>query len=428
MKETNVMNIYRRHKSSHSIVVIAAMLLASGIPIAEAASEPSWLKQADIKGFVSAYDWTSINHYFSPYDQYTLSVGGGLFLGTPYIDGFRAAIEPMGQSGLGTHASNPNLVSPTLGPSFSTLGQAFVQYKDYGLNARVGYMELNDQPWAASDVGYRILPITFEGVAVNYDVTKNLSLYATRIFRWRYFNQALYHRETAYSIYLPGDRKASSGFMSAGVKYKGVVNKQLGWKTDSELWFYNFYQYARMYMAQSVNTFDVGAIKPILGIQFMHSGKQSGFLGNVNAQLYGVEAGAKNGFGKIILAYDYLPGHAHSFNYGGLVTPYDTITDSGPIFAQPVMSSTQDFGSGSAATVKLDYYGIPELFTQLRYTYLHMRTSPEFQDYREFNLILSYSPGWAKGINLTDIASYANESDESHPNFYQNRLMLVYKF
>lgn len=414
-------------KRSLPLFAVAASLVAI-IPNAFAATTPSWLTQADIKGFVSAYDWTSINHYFSPYDQYTFSVGGGLFLGTPYLDGFRVAIEPMGQSGLGTHASNPNLVSPTLGPSFSTLGQAFVQYKDYGLDARVGYMELNDQPWAASDVGYRILPITFEGIAVNYHVTKNISLYATRIFRWRYNNEANYHRQTVYSIYLPEDKKSSGGFMSVGLKYKGIVDGQPGWKTNSEMWFYNFYQYARMYMAQSVNTFNAGAIKPIVGVQFMHSGKKNGFLGNVNAQLYGVEAGAKNGFGKLLFAYDYLPGHANSFNYGGLATPYDTITDSGPIFAQPVMSSTQDFGSGSAATVKLDYYGIPHLFTQLRYTYLHMRTSAVYQDYREFNIILSYSPGWAKGFNITDIGSYANESQQSHPNFYQNRLMLIYKF
>ena len=422
------MSTPRPNKCALSFLVMAAVSLSTAAPSVYAKSEPSWLNQAEIKGFVSAYDWTSINHYFSPYDQYTLSVGGGLFLGTPYIDGFRAAVEPMGQSGLGTHASNPNLVSPTLGPSFTTLGQAFLQYKDYGLNARVGYMELNDQPWAASDVGYRILPITFEGVALDYHLTKHVALYGTRIFRWRYFNQANYNRETAYSIYLPPDRKSSSGFMSVGLKYKGTVDKQIGWKTNSELWFYNYYQYARMYMAQSVNTFDVGSINPILGVQFMHSGKSNGFLGNVNAQLYGIEAGAKKGFGKLLLAYDYLPGHATSFNYGGLATPYDTITDSGPIFAQPVMTSTQDLGSGSAATIKLDYYGVPHLFTQLRYTYLHMRTSPVFQIYREYNIILSYSPVWAKGFNITDIASYANESNQSHPNFYQNRLMFVYNF
>jgi hypothetical protein len=386
------------------------------------------MSQAEIKGFISTYDWTSVNHYFSPYDQYTLSAGGGLFLGTPYLDGFRAAIEPMGQSGLGTHASNPNRVSPTLGPSFTTLGQAYLQYKDHGINARVGYIELNNEPWAASDVGYRILPITFEGIAASYKLTKNISLYASRIFRWRYFNQGLYHRDTAYSFYLPEAAKSSSGFMSVGLKYNGIVNKQMRWKTNSELWFYNYYQYARMYMAQSVNTFTIGSIKPIIGVQFMHSGKKNGFLGAVNAQLYGVEAGIKTSTTKLVLAYDYLPGHANTFNYGGLVTPYDTITDSGPIFAQPVMSSTQDFGSGSAATVKVDYYGIPKLFAQLRYTYLHMRTSPTFQEYREYNLILSYSPGWAKGLNITDIASYANESNQATPNFYQNRLMLVYKF
>lgn len=390
-------------------------------------SEPQWLKDSTIKGFVSAYDWTSINHYFSPYDQYTFSVGGGLFLATPKYKGFRIAVEPMFQSGLGTHAKNPNLVSPTLGPSYSTMGQAYLQYADYGINAKVGYVELNDQPWAGSDIGYRILPITFQGVSLEYHPLNNLTFYSARIIKWRYNNQSIYNKETAYSFYLPDDRKDSSGFLDIGMRYKGpIVSNWL--KTNSELWFYNFYQYARLYMAQSVNTLGTGNYKGLFGLQFMRSGKNNGFLGNVNSQLYGAEIGLKGSVWKAIIGYDFLPSHSNSFNYGGLATPYDTVTDSGPFFAQPVMSSTQDFGSGTAAGMKVDYYGIKNLFIQMRYTHLHMRTTPVYVNYNEYNLILSYNIPAVKGLNLTDIASYANEHPASNPNFYQNRLMLVYKF
>jgi hypothetical protein len=248
------------------------------------------------------------------------------------------------------------------------------------------------------------------------------------MYKWRYFNQEHYNRETAYSIYLPDDQKKSDGLLNVGLKYKGFVPGINFVKTNSELWFYNYYQYNRLYMLQSVNTIGKGPYKAIVGFQFMHAGKSAGFLGNVNSQLYGAELGAKSSFGKVVLAYDYLPAHPNSFNYGGLATPYDTITDSGPIFAQPVMTSTQDLGSGTAAGIKVDYYGIKNLFTQVRFTHLHMRTTPIFENYNEYNLILSYSFSGVKGLNLTDIASYANEHPSSNPNFYQNRLMLVYNF
>lgn len=414
--------------SLRKIVLVGSICGLGVAPLCANAAEPQWLKDSTVKGFVSMYNWTSVNHYFSPYDQYTFSVGGGLFLGTPQYDGFSLAIEPMGQSGLGTHASNPNLVSPTLGPSFSTLGQAYIQYKKYGIDAKVGDMELNHTPWNGSDVGYRILPITFQGLSFDYSPGYGLKFYAARMYKWRYFNQEHYNRETAYSIYLPEDKKKSDGLLSIGLKYKGKIPGLKFVKTNSEIWFYNYYQYNRLYMAQSINTIGSGNYKGIFGVQFMHAGKNTGFLGNVNAQLYGAEAGVKNGFGKLLVAYDFLPAHPNSFNYGGLATPYDTITDSGPFFAQPVMSSTQDFGSGTAAGIKLDFYGIPHLFTQLRYTYLHMRTTAIYTNYNEYNLILSYKIPSVKGLSITDIGSYANEHPSEIANFYQNRLMVVYKF
>ncbi len=419
------------HRSRQKLVAaIAASFLFGGSQCLQAANadEPQWLQDSDIKGFISAYNWTSIHHYFSPSDQYTFSVGGGIFLGTPFLDGFRIAIEPMGQSGLGTHASNPNLVSPTLGPSFTTLGQGYLQYKQYGINVKVGDVELTHTPWAGSDIGYRILPLTYQGISLSYTFLPGLMFYGSRIYKFRYFNQAHYNDQTVYSTYLPDAAKSSAGFLSAGLQYKGSLGTPLGIRTNSMLWFYNFYQYARMYLVQSVNTIGAGQVKGIFGIQYMHSGKSEGFLGNVNAQLYGAEAGLKTSLGKVVVAYDFLPANPNSFNYGGLVTPYDTITDSGPIFAQPVMSSTQDFGSGTAAGIKFDYYGTKNLFVQLRYTYLHMRTTPIYNNYSEYNLIASYNLPFMRGLNVTDIASYATKYNQTYPNFYQNRLMVVYKF
>lgn len=409
------------------LIFMAACICGTQLPAAQA-SEPSWLQGATVKGFVSAYDWTSINHYFSGYDQYTFAVGGGIFLETPKYDGFSLAIEPLVQSGLGMFPTNSNLRSPSLGNNITSLGQAYIGYNNYGINAKVGNVELNHTPWNGSNIGYRILPIVYQGASVNYAATKNLKFYAARITRWQYYTQSQYDKRTAYSIYLPEAGKDSSGFLSLGTKYKGKVLGSNYLKTNSELWYYNYYQYDRLYLAQSVNTIGNGAYKVILGAQFMHAGKNNGFLGNVNSQLYGGELGVKNSSSKVELVYDYIPSHPGSFNYGGLVTPYNTITSSGPIFAQPVVSSTQDFGAGTAMGLKFDYYGVKHLFAQLRYTYLHMRTAPAYNKYSEYDLILSYNFPEVKGLNLTDIGAIINEEPNAKPNFYENRLMLVYDF
>lgn len=407
--------------------LFAGLLVAIQIPYY---ANANLLSGGTVKGFLSAYNWTSINHYFSGVDQHTFAVGGGLFLATPSYYGFSVAVEPLFQSGLGTHNSNQNLVSPTLGPSFATIGQAYLQFRDSLVTAKVGDMELDNAPWANSDIGYRILPITYQGASLSLTPSKNVHIYLRRITKWRYFNQSTYNAETAYSFYLPRARRPSAGFLETGVNYVGHPINRRGLKTNSELWYYDFYQYDRLVVAQSVNTLPLSHhYAADIGVQAMDSRKSQGLVGHVESQAYGAEFGFSASSYKILGGYDYLPAHLGAFNNGGLVTPYDTITDSGPFFAQPIMSSTQDFGSGSASSIRLDYYGIPGLFTQIRYTYLDMTKGGPTQSYGEWNLLASYKIPYVKGLGVTDILSYAKTGAVlPRTRFYQNRLMLIYSF
>lgn len=413
-----------------TVFISSCILCLSGLPQMSWATTPAWLRGSTIKGFIASYDWTSVNNQFSKYNQYTLTEGGGLFLGTPTYKGFSLAIEPLVQTGLGLHASNPNHVSRTLGPSVTAIGQAYIKYENDGMNIKAGDFILRSSPWSNSAIGIRLLPITYQGVHVKFSLINGLNFYASRIFKFRYVNQSHYNRGTIYSTYIPSIlNKSSAGFLSVGVKYKGEPLNTPNFKTNDVFWFWNYYQYARMYLAQSTNSIDIGNSKGFLGVQLMHAGKQSGYLGSVNAQLYGGEAGLEYSPMKIMFTYDYLPPHPGTFNYGGLVTPYNTITDSGPIFTQPITDSTEDFGSGSAYGVHVDYTGIKNLFTQLRFIYLHMRTTQVYSNFREVSLITSYKFTDIKGLHLTNIVNYASKlPGSSVPYFFQNRLMLIYSF
>ena len=406
-----------------------ALNFSFGVPRSLASTRPEWLQNATIKGFLATYNWASFNHYFSEITQHTTSVGGGLFLGAKIYDGFGFGIEPIYQSGLGLNSNNPDLVSPTLGPTVHALGQAYLQYQANKISATLGNQQLPDAPWNNSLIGYRLLPITYQGLSVVAQPTSALTIHALRMYRWRYYNQSDYNSRTAYTFYLPQAQNSSPGFLAVGMDYSGALGGAgHNIQDKSRAWIYDYYRYAQLYMLQSVNTFGAGGLRKVLGLQWMHASSSDGYLGKVNADLYGIEAGLANGAGKLMLSYDYLPAHANSFNYGGLVTPYDTITASGPIFAQPILFSTQDFGSGEAYGANLDVYKVKNLFAQLRYTYLHMRKSAQYTNYRETNLILSYAVPQVHGLNVSDIFSYGQEKGLSHPNFYQNRLMLAYRF
>ena len=197
-----------------------------------AAQTPSWLRGWTIKGFAAAYNWTSINNQFSTANQYTLTEGGGLFLGSPSYRGFSLGVEPIFQTGLGLHPNNPSEVSRTLGPSVGALGQAYVQYHGYGFTVKGGDFITTSSPWSSSSVGIRLLPITFQGIHVKFRASRHLHLYASRVFLYRYVNESRYNAGTIYTTYLPAlAGRTSSGYISAGLNYERRIPRADGLDT-----------------------------------------------------------------------------------------------------------------------------------------------------------------------------------------------------
>lgn len=81
-------------KTSTAAVAVLSIITAVAAMQSAVAKTPAWLQGWTIKGFAAAYDWTSINNQFSKVNQYTLTEGGGLFIGSPSYRGFSLAVEP----------------------------------------------------------------------------------------------------------------------------------------------------------------------------------------------------------------------------------------------------------------------------------------------------------------------------------------------
>lgn len=416
-------------KLKFSVLTSVTLMICGGLFSMSANAEDSWLSESTIGGFLSAYYWTNIRHHFTIYNQNELSIGGGIYIKTPKFYGFSATVEPLSQSNLGIQAENQNYVSPSLGPTYTTLGQANIEYTTPNdlFKVKAGDMKL-DSPWNNSDTGFSLLPQTFQGVEALISPTKDIKLTLARIFKYRSWYSGTYGNYTRYSAYLNLPNNGNtSGFTMAGISYNADVNNYI--KTSNSIWFYDYYQYARTYTAQTVDSLTQGTIKPIIGLQFMDSQKKSGNLGKVNSQVYGAELGIKYRNFKFLAGGDYLPSHKNSFNYGGLVVPYDSITSSGPLFGQALIFSTEGFGSGTAGTVRMDYTGIKNLFIQLRYTNLHMRNTESYTSYNEYNAIFNYNIKSIKGLSVTDIMGYGIITPgQQRSSFYVNRLNITYNF
>jgi hypothetical protein len=126
--------------------------------------------------------------------------------------------------------------------------------------------------------------------------------------------------------------------------------------------------------------------------------------------------------------YDYIKPHGGSYLNGALVTPYAHYVASGPLFAQPFLSSTQDLGAGSAFAIDLNGAPTSNLFVGFRYSFMDLKNSPGAAslDQSEYLVYAIYTLGGKlKGFSIADFLAY-DSSPTYKTKFVQNRLTLQY--
>jgi hypothetical protein len=112
------------------------------------------------------------------------------------------------------------------------------------------------------------------------------------------------------------------------------------------------------------------------------------------------------------------------------VTPYAHNTSSGPYFAQPFFTSTQDLGSGNADSTDLNWSATDSISLGSRYSFMDLTPSKgaSSSNQSEYLVYGTYSFGDVlKGLSLTDFAGVQTTST-SDKSFWQNRLALEYDF
>lgn len=160
-------------------------------------------------------------------------------------------------------------------------------------------------------------------------------------------------------------------------------------------------------------------------------------LGRVDAHLYGLQFGVKHHSIEATLNYAYLPKRSDAFNNGGLVTPYSSAESSGPIFAQPLITTFQDLGAGNAFSATLKGSPIDNTTVGGQYSYMELQpdASEPSLDQSEYLVFGAYHfQGIFKGLSLRNTFAYYSrrhawfKQTNHKPNYWENRLGLSYDF
>jgi hypothetical protein len=120
-------------------------------------------------------------------------------------------------------------------------------------------------------------------------------------------------------------------------------------KVNAQMWYENYDDYTRIVYADSFLSWNEYATAPKIGLQFIRGLSEGKALaGEVNSTSYGAQFSMK-----LLpslawtLNYNHIAANGNAYGNGALVTPYAHNTSSGPYFAQPFFTSTQDLAAAT---------------------------------------------------------------------------------
>lgn len=397
-------------------------------------------------GYLRMLDYANHNGLFlggsdsNSGNQHSLAIGGGLGFTTAQFHGFSLRLSAFAQRNITNDENRFGEAIRDLQDDEARLGEAYIQWQgldwqDYNLRVRAGNQKIsNDVPFTGT-YDYRIIPQTYQGVKARYG-NDDRYLMAMRMFRYQSRTSDGYKEQTNYNNrFVPGvnNSKETDGFWAIG----GADKEEVGDATlTGKAWFMNYKDYANMYFAQGKIAKSSGSIKPYAAVQVIHE-EDTGdaYLGKLDNEAYGLRIGAKRNSLNVNLNYDYIsnPGAGANFG-GGLVTPYSHAESSGPLFAQPLVNSTQDLGYGNAYSVNVKGSPMANTFAGVRYSFMDL-TSPGYDESKEQSEYLAFAiyhfQGALEGISVANFFSYQTRNHGNGNNtrdYFENRFSLSYSF
>lgn len=378
----------------------------------------SALANTKYSGYVRVADWIEHNRYQTDVGDNTFCIGGqlkastGVFYGLSATFGFFTA-HSLGLNSKLPYSPNPvpiapdrAAVNPTLTPNIDVLGLAYLNWERKGFNLRVGNQRLKT-PFANS-ADYRMIPLLYQGAKASYRLPGHGRLVAARIFRYKGWVSSSFDRTNSYIW--NGITSPTIGFWLVGGQYGENLGQRF--HNNSQLWFYEFYDYGKLGFLNDRISFKAGhRFKPFIGVQAVRETSQGkSILGKVNSTLFGGKIGLVHGGVGGHISIVHIVRHKGAYHDGGLASPYTNFSGSAALFTRQPLYSTEELGAGNAYQGGVHWAVNKKAYLALDYTYFAMGPAPGVKaDLSEINGILVYRPsfGSLKGLRIVNIPSIA---------------------
>lgn len=340
----------------------------------------SGLPGLTISGQLRAYDFARENRVQNGANpnRTAFNFGGNLHLdyalgGTPlHIATTYFGAYPFGANGLRPQR-NGQIDNTLPGFALSTLGEAYLRYKDRRTSATVGNQVVNT-PWAPNSDS-RIKPVAFQGIDAAYRLGPNLTLGVSRMIRFEGRTSSAFDRNTLLTSSAAGNpayaAHDTSGFLLADVAYK--ANKTVTATFNN----YSFYDIANLFYGEVRDSLDpASSYDPTAAVQYVHEGSTGrAVIGRILSNAYGAQLSAKLnrnvlvalGFDTIPIRYDtvaartataagrglFLPaggtplaaalgGGIYRIAYGGIASPYTDSYATDPLYTTSISQGVAD--------------------------------------------------------------------------------------
>jgi len=442
-------------------IVIAIAAALCGVSAAAQASDIGTLtKYLKIDGQIRSYYFSRDYGATGPntYNQDAFSLGGLLNIKTtPFLGGFGVGVSfftanALSANDLSGAPSYPHLDATLMGPrpSVNRLGQAYIQYEiPKVFLVRAGDQELNT-PWMNGNDS-RMIPSSYQGVFAEVSPYCDLHFYGMRITQWASRTSGNYYRDNLFypasfdgdpmyggSAQLSPNAPESNGALAFGASYS-----LMGAKAD--LWYYDFYQFAKMFYANVNYTLKTGTgFDPFVGGQYVREyGASLLSKQGANATAWGAIGGVNYktgiGGGSFSVAYNSLEPQNGGFLNGGLISPYTVGYATDPLYTTAMIRGLADnLGPGHGYKIKWtqninmmdQHFLFIAAFAHFT-TYYNGSSSYPYMD-------LTYFPqGMFKGLSIRDRVELATGTSAQYGNgagfnkghsFIYNRVMLTYAF
>ncbi len=425
----------------------------------------------------------SFNSAISVHGQYAFGTTG-LLVGATYLYG-----NPLGANGVcddpanygqgggcqqyPTSSKQFKQQDTTLPPyTLSTLGEAYLGFKNNIWNARVGNM-LYTTPWA-NPSDSRVKPVFFEGADANLLLPNGFSVGLGRMIQWQSRTASNFNKSNNLpnSLYPDGSIKnPTTGFLLA----KG------GWQYGTEFNiaadYYYFYDVSSMfYLSGQYNPWPHSPLKPFIAGQFgSEQNTGTSTEGTISSTVGGLQLGASAGnVADVTVAWDSVPWNSRNIVstscskaesasgvflptggtpicqslgsgvfrifYGGLASPYTDSYATDPIYTTQISQGMVDRRSGgtswkAASTFHLMHNQIRAIVSEGWYDYSNGAGANA--NTAEFNFDVTYffnkvRPGTYHGLSLRE--RYVDRDIRNTqlygglPLFKYNRVQLEYDF